>query len=241
MAGADGRRADAVHGAVVSDAGAVAGARGRRDRLDAVGAGAARRGSTHRPRLGRVPLLEHRRADGAAASRRSCRSPRAPTTRSSISGSDASASLARRLFVAVDLRCRWRRTWPASTAPTRAPRTASSRAFPHLDGTLASIAAFADRLQRLVRRSFRLPLAAGALVRREPPVRARRLAVGAVVKGERRLVLLRRRQGGRGLRERRADDRRGAGELARGDRRARATGCARAASPTSSRSRPTST
>ena len=68
----DGRRddggADAVHGVVVSDAGAVARARRRRDRIDAVGAGA--RGAARR-RSGRgcrwtVDAAEHRDADGAA-------------------------------------------------------------------------------------------------------------------------------------------------------------------------------
>ena len=80
-----------VHRVVVSDAGVVARAGGRRHRIDAVGAGAGRAagGAAAERRLDwGVSLLEHRDARRRCSSRRSCTSRRAPTTRSSISASD---------------------------------------------------------------------------------------------------------------------------------------------------------
>ena len=120
------------------------------------------------------------------------------------------------LFVARS-RCRWRRTSPASTAPIPGAENRELAAFPRVDGIAGvdrraagrrSAAWFDDHFgfrSRLVRwygesRLFVL----------------RRVAVGGGRQRRARLVLLRRRQVGRGLRQRRADDRRGAGELARG-------------------------
>ena len=184
-----------------------------------MGAGAGARGCARRAGAARwrVSLRQHRRADARCSSRRSCRSPRAPTTRSSISDSDATALLTSLLVRRRSSRCRWRRTSPASTAPIRAPRTASWRR---------------SRTRRIAgRRSPRCRPGsapgstitsgsgrAGALVRREPPVRARRLAVGGGRQGSDGWFFYARRQGGRGLRERRAADRRGDRELARGGR-----------------------
>ena len=87
--------------------------------------------------------------------------------------------------------------------------TANSR-LPHRE-----LATWKDGRHRLVRRSLRVQVGAGALVRREPPVLVRRLAIAGRDRRARRLVLLRGRQGGRGLRERGAAGRRGDRELAR--------------------------
>ena len=101
---------------------------------------------------------------------------------------------------------------------SRAPRIASWRHFRASTDRWRRSPALPAGVRRLVRRSFRLPIAAGPLVRREPAVRAaacRRRRRSS--KGEDGWFFYGDDKCDRGLRQRRADDRRGAGELARGD------------------------
>src|SRR5471032_3178805 len=151
-----------------------------------------------------------------------CRSrawPRAPTTRSSISGSDEGCpdcAVRRRDLAAAGGEPRRRGRRRPRRGEPRARRVSACRRIAGVDHGAAV------GIQRVVRRSLRVPIAPGPLVRREPALPAARVAVGGGRQGRARLVLLRRRQVGRGVRQRRADDRRSAGQLARGrDARAR--------------------
>ena len=193
MVGLARRGADAVHAVLLPDAGAVARARRRRR--------SARRRSS--PALAR--RLARRRVAGsgarsaldAAADRgadadlrrvASCRWRRAPTTRSSTSGSDAPLRRTPLLVVAVPAcvisaaaggepgRRRRRRRGgrePRAGAVSRARRRrwAASRAYRR-------------RRRRLVRGSLRLPRPAGPLVRREPLVLAHVSPSPSVLRGQ---------------------------------------------------------
>ncbi len=137
----------------------------------------------------RLQLVSTTALIALARSRRSCRWRRAPITRSSISDSDEAHSSSP--CSSSRFRCRWPRTSPGVTARIRAARIANWRRFRSSTGSWQVDRRLRSWRQRLVRRSLRFPLDARPLVRREPAVRPRRLAVRGGGQGRRRLVLLR--------------------------------------------------
>ena len=251
--GPAGRRADTVHVQWYLTPelwlALVAGAIGSAPSCRCSGSGAIGRSGTALQALASGLLAASAALSAACSSPRSCRSRRAPTTRSSISASDGHASQRRpglvicRPVVSGDVRSpaqprRRRRRRPGRGKP------ASSRGFPRLDGTLAARSpAIRQRARPLVRGSLRFRARSRALVRRiqlfwlgvSPSASvAARHAIGWLFYADdwRRWTTTRTTDRCQTSTSR---------ELAGVDRAARATGCASEASRTCSRSRRTST
>ena len=181
MAGADRRGADAVHacGWYLTPElwlALAAGAIGSTPWVPALAARLARRRAAAAG--WRVSLLEHGGADGAArrVDHADGRAHLQPVHLFPILMQPAAASSVAAVVVA-DLAAAGGEPRRRRRRAIRAPRTASSRRS-RTRRIVASIAAFPAGFSRWFDDHFGFRVDAGALVRREPPVRARRVAVG---------------------------------------------------------------